>query len=81
MVSDPAPAEVRRWAGIIETKDAPVLAAAVEAKPARLVTLNTKDFTSEVARQTRLEICTPGNLVREIRALLEKKLGASPPKD
>lgn len=81
VVSDPAPAEVRRWAGIIETKDAPVLAAAVEAKPARLVTLNTKDFTSEVARQTRLEICTPGNLVREIRALLEKKLGASPPKD
>ncbi len=78
VVSDPLPGDVRRWAGIIEAKDAPILAAAVEAKPARLVTLDTKDFTPETAEQAELAICTPGDLLREIRALLEGKF-ASPP--
>lgn len=30
--------EVNRWAGIVPAKDAPVLAAAVKAKPVRLIT-------------------------------------------
>ncbi len=76
LIEDPAPEEARQWIDVIEAKDAPVLAAAVQARPARLVTLNTKDFTMspEVAEQTGLVICTPADLLREIRALLEAGL-------
>jgi predicted nucleic acid-binding protein len=46
---DPSLEESSRWAAIIEAKDTPILAAAVLANVDRLLSLNTKDFTAEVA--------------------------------
>ncbi len=70
--ADPLPAEVQRWAAIIAPKDAPVLAAAIAARPHRLVTLDNKDFLAnpQVMAQAGLVICTPGELLKQIRRLL-----------
>jgi hypothetical protein len=70
IVPDPPPEETIRWATIIEPKDAPILAAAVQASPDRLLTLNTKDFTAEVAAKSRLTIQTPGEFVGNIRKII-----------
>jgi predicted nucleic acid-binding protein len=74
IVPNPPEDETARWQSIIEAKDAPILAAAVLAIPDRLLTLNTKDFTSTVADQTGLIIQTPGEFVQEIRAIIETSL-------
>ena len=71
---DPPTAESARWITIIEAKDAPILAAAVLANADRLLTLNTKDFTPEVARQSGLIIQTPAEFVRNIREIVERGL-------
>jgi predicted nucleic acid-binding protein len=73
-VEDPTPKEVKRWAAIIALKDAPILAAAVVARPQRLVTLDVHDFLTNVAvaEESGLTICTPRELLREIRVLLEQ---------
>ncbi len=70
IVPPPTNEEVQRWAKIIEVKDAPILATAVSAQVDRLVTLNSKDFTPEVAAQSGLRILSPADLVQEIRALV-----------
>lgn len=70
----PPLAELIRWIAIIEAKDAPILAAAVLAKVDRLLSLNTKDFTPEVAAQSGLTIQTPAEFVREIREIVERGL-------
>ena len=75
----PADEEVHRWLGIIEAKDAPILAAAVLARPDRFLTLNTRDFTPEVAAATGLRIQTPGEFIQEIRSLISGSL--LPPTD
>jgi len=74
ILSDPPPEESTRWEAIIEVKDAPILAAAVLAASDRLLTLNTKDFTLEVAAQSGLIIQTPGDFVQEIRTVIETGL-------
>ena len=74
ILSDPPPEESTRWEAIIEVKDAPILAAAVLAASDRLLTLNTKDFTPEVAAQSGLIIQTPGDFVQEIRTVIETGL-------
>lgn len=71
ILPDPSLEEAARWETIIETKDAPILAAAVLAAPDRLLTLNIKDFTLEVAAHSGLIIQTPGDFVEEIRAIIE----------
>jgi predicted nucleic acid-binding protein len=71
ILPDPSLEEAARWETIIETKDAPLLASAVLAAPDRLLTLNTKDFTLEVAAHSGLIIQTPGDFVEEIRAIIE----------
>jgi hypothetical protein len=57
---------------VIPLKDAPILAAAVIAAPARLVTLDSKHFIDppEVAAVSGLTIVTPGDMLREIRNAL-----------
>lgn len=70
IVPEPSVAEVQRWAEIIEAKDAPILAAAVSARVDRFLTLNSKDFTLEVAAQSGLRILSPGEFVQEIRELV-----------
>ncbi len=76
-LDDPAPDEVDLWLEVIEPKDAPILAAAVAAAPDRFVTLDKAHFleSSQVAERSRLIICTPGELIREIRRLLSGLTG------
>ncbi len=77
LVPDPTPEQVKMWVGVIVSKDAPVLAAAVIARPHRLVTLDTKDFIepAQVTARSGLQICTPGDLLREIRGILARSFG------
>ncbi len=74
ILPDPPQEESAQWETIIEAKDAPILAAAVLAKTDRLLTLNTKDFTSEVAAQSGLIIQTPGDFAQEIRQIVTQGL-------
>lgn len=75
ILPDPTPQEIARWEPIIEAKDAPILTAAVKAKVDRLLTLNTKDFTPEVAQKSGLTIQTPGDFVQELRRIVGQELG------
>ena len=74
IVPDPPAEETARWLGIIEAKDAPILATAVLAKVDRFLTLNTKDFTPAVAAQSGLLIQTPGEFMMNIRAIMDTTL-------
>lgn len=70
IVSDPSIDEVKIWLPTIRAKDAPVLAAAVNANPHRLLTLDKRDFTENVAIRSGLKIIPPGMLVHELRTLI-----------
>lgn len=77
IVGEPTPDKVAECAEVIEAKDAPILAVAMEAKPDRLVTLNTKDFVvPEVIAFSRLTIQTPGEFVQEIRRIFAAAYGS-----
>jgi len=65
---------VRAWAAIIDPKDAPILAAAIAASVDRLLTLNTKDFTAQVAHAAGLMIQTPGDFVQALREVVTEGL-------
>jgi len=61
---------------VIAAKDAPILAAAIAARPHRLVTLDVHDFDRpEVRRSVTFPIQTPGELIAEIRQALIHALG------
>lgn len=75
ILPDPTPEQVKPWQDIIETKDAPILCAAVVSHVDRLITLNMKDFTPAVAEQSGLTIQTPAEFVEEIRRLVTGELG------
>ena len=74
IVPDPAPEQVEVWKGIIEAKDAPILCAAVSSGADRFLTLNTRDFTADVAVKSGLTIQTPAELVEEVRRLVTENL-------
>jgi predicted nucleic acid-binding protein len=76
MVEDPAAGDVSPWLDLVPAKDAPVLAAAVAAAPHRFITLDIGHFInpSEVAERSGLSICTPGDFLREVRAILARGL-------
>ena len=74
VVVNPSVEECQRWITIIEAKDAPIIAAAISAKVNRLLTLNTKDFTPEVAARTGLIIQTPGEFIQDIRGIITEGL-------
>jgi len=71
---NPQSAESERWTTIIEAKDTPILAAAVLAKVDRILTLNTKDFTAEVAAKSGLLIQTPAQFIGEVREIVTRGL-------
>lgn len=77
VVSDPDNEVSAQWEHIIEAKDAPILAAAILANVERLITLNTKDFTAEVAQQTSLIIQTPAQFMQEMRFVVQVGLDSS----
>ncbi|MDD1429060.1 PIN domain-containing protein [Dolichospermum sp. ST_sed9] len=72
ILPNPTLEESNRWIDIIEAKDAPILAAAVLGKIDRLLSLNTKDFTTKVGIKSQLIIQTPAEFVREIREIVQK---------
>jgi predicted nucleic acid-binding protein len=74
IVSDPADADCLRWVDVIELKDTPILAAAVLAKVDRMITLNTNDFTPEVAQASSLSIQTPSASIQDLRRLVDEHL-------
>lgn len=69
---DPSPEEMICWQSVIEPKDAPILAAAVTARPDRFLTLDVTDFIepTHVAEKSGLRIETPAEFVQAIRALI-----------
>jgi len=76
VVDDPTPEQVRSCMNIIAAKDAPILAAAIAARPHRLVTLDAHHFDRpEVHRQVAFPIQTPGELMADIRQALVQVLG------
>ena len=74
ILPDPPPASWARWQGIIEDKDAPILESAVSAQVDRLLTLNTRDFTPQVAAASGLLIQTPSQLIMELRDIVTAEL-------
>ncbi|MDQ3250049.1 MAG: PIN domain-containing protein [Chloroflexota bacterium] len=74
IVEDPTPEDSLRWLVYIEINDAPILAAAVAAGVDRLLTLNTKHFTPQVAQASGLHIQIPGEFVQEIRTIVTQGL-------
>ena len=77
---DPTPPEVAQWMGIVpDPKDAPILAAAVNARPHRFVTLDVKHWIepAHVAERSRLIIRQPGQVMEEIRQYLTEGFGRS----
>jgi predicted nucleic acid-binding protein len=74
ILPDPQPDEFERWFSLIEEKDAPILETAVQASVDYLVTLNTKDFTAEVAARTGLVILAPAEFIQNVRHVLSQNL-------
>jgi predicted nucleic acid-binding protein len=74
ILPDPAVEQVKPWLTIIEAQDAPILCAAVGSNVDRFITLNTKDFTPDVARHSGLTIQTPAEFVEEVRRLVTNDL-------
>jgi predicted nucleic acid-binding protein len=74
MVDDPLPERYMGWVSIIEEKDAPILAAAVDAQVDYLVTLNTRDFTPEVMNAAGLTVLTPSQFIERVRDILQHNL-------
>jgi len=74
IVDDPLPERYQRWVSIIEEKDAPILAAAVDAEVDYFVTLNTRDFTPEVMNAAGLTILTPSQFIERVRDILQRNL-------
>jgi uncharacterized protein len=60
---DPALDVVSRWEQVIHPPDAPILAAAIAARPDFLITGNRRHFTSEVAALAGLAIVSPAEFV------------------
>lgn len=74
IVPNPAIVDIIELTKIIESKDAPILAAALSAQADRLLSLNTKDFTPSVAKQSGLILQTPSEFIQEIRFILTQEL-------
>ncbi len=74
ILEDPIFNQYERWLPIIEAKDAPILEAAVQFAPDYLLTLNSKDFTPEVALAAEPVIQSPGEFVSNIRQMLSQNL-------
>ena len=74
ILSDPTREETAEWESIIEAKDAPILAVAVMAKVDRILSLNTRDFTQEVAQKCGIPIQTPAQFIQDIRTIIDIEL-------
>lgn len=68
IVDNPSVEEIKVSQKVINSKDAPVLGAAIKSRVDYLVTFNTKDFLTIKVRDFAkpLKICTPRDLVLEV---------------
>ena len=65
MVEDPPAKAVKRAAGLIDRKDAAILAAAIESEVDYLITLDKKHFLKQKVRHNiPIEVCTPADFLR-----------------
>lgn len=73
ILAPPSREEAERYAAIIDSKDAPILAAAVKGEASFLLTLDRKDFMSRRVSQAALPfaILTPGEFLAMIRRKAE----------
>lgn len=74
LVAEPTADEFAKWEPIIETKDAPIFQAALNAGTGYLITLNTRYFTPEVAHATGLIILQPSEFIGRLRELITSGL-------
>lgn len=74
VLPNPSLEKFSAYVDIIEPKDAPILAAALLVKADRLLSLNTKDFTQEVAEKTGIIIQTPSEFIQDIRSIITQEL-------
>lgn len=74
VVADPDERTVAPYRAIIESKDAPILAAAVQCSADRLLSLDAKDFTAEVGEAAGIVIQSPAEFITGLRELV----GATP---
>jgi predicted nucleic acid-binding protein len=71
LVKDPSRKDIARAARFIHAKDAPILAAAMNAEVDYLITWNTRHFhKSSVMNAVRFKIMTPGEFLEEFRRSL-----------
>jgi predicted nucleic acid-binding protein len=71
IVEDPSQRAVEEAATVINRKDAPILAAALEASVDYLVTWNTRHFQKKAVKEyARFHIVTPGEFLQEFRQTL-----------
>jgi len=66
VVADPAAVDVRKCEVFINATDAPIVAAAVACHADCIVTGNTRDFTTDVARQAAIRILTPAEYLADL---------------
>ena len=72
LVDDPHPREIRKYLSIINSDDAPILAAAVSSGVNYLVTWDTKHFIKKkIQLDSDLKIVTPGEFLRYFREYVE----------
>lgn len=70
MIEDPPATAVERAITLIAQKDAPILAAALEAKVDYLITLDKKHFLKHKAKKCMdIEVCTPADFLRIFESL------------
>jgi predicted nucleic acid-binding protein len=74
ILPNPSREQFLQYCKIIEAEDAPILASALLAKADRLLSLNTKDFTPEVGKQTGIMIQTPSQFIQDIRSIITHEL-------
>lgn len=75
VIADEVPTtDVTHWSAHIEAKDAPILAAALQADVDRLLTLNTRHFTPRIAQISGLQTQLPSEFVQEVRAVVTEWL-------
>ena len=71
LVDDPSREEVAQAERLIHSKDAPILAAAINGQVDYLITWNTRHFhQSPVTKAVRFTIMTPGEFLEEFRRFL-----------
>jgi len=64
---DPAPEEVKRWAGLLDAGDAAILAAAVAAQPDYFVTGDRRFLENpNIAEKAKLQIVTPAQFMESM---------------